>query len=214
MNVIHSKLRGSVLEDVFPAFVLLLTSVVLMLLVAPFDLLFERAGLLVFTLVLLGIAMFCLDRSQAERYEDREMTRAWFGAVGGVFAWKMVEMSGYLGGGELVSLMGILLFIMAWLILTTLLRHSLPVGPQLFLLVLMLSWAAHLFVAGQQQMEQWMPFMHQSLRISGFVALAGAVGAFASLLFRQHPPLSRFRMGVWMWFFLLIALYIFIGMAR
>ncbi len=211
MNIIHPKLRANILEGVFPAFVLLLTSVVLMLLVAAFDMLFDRAGLLVFALVLLGVAMFCLDRSQAEIYQEQEVPRAWFGAMGGVFAWKMVEMSGYLGEGELVSTMGVLVFIMAWLILTTLWRRSLPVDPQLFFLVLMLSWAAYLFVAGQVQLGQWLPFMHQSLRISGFLAPAGAAGTFAYLLFRQHMPLSRFRMGVWIWFFLLIALYVFNG---
>ncbi len=201
-------LRNKLVDGVLAGCVLVLLELLLILLIQPIELVFNRPGVLVYTVVLVAAAVICLERSIAGQPE--QTANAWWGVIGGMTGWMAVELSHYLGDQSLLSETGILVFIMAVLTSSVLWRKVAPPGLRYFLLVMLLSWVSHIGLLAAF-------FMALRFNANLFVILL-ATGVIAALVFgltlvsifwRSHAKSERFNAALVLWAAAMIMIFTF-----
>jgi hypothetical protein len=136
------ELRSKLVDGLLTPLVLILLSVLLALLIRPIDIIFQRPGLLIYTIILLALAIFTLERCVVPRYS--EAARACWGIVGGVFTWGVIEMSNFIGVQGLTSETGMISMVLVGLVVGVLWRKILPLGVKFFSVALLGGWVGHL----------------------------------------------------------------------
>ena len=148
---LHSKL----IDGLLPAVFLLLLTVIVDIFVRPINQQFGLPGLLVYSLAVLALSVFTLDRSLNTRLP--ETTRCWYGLVGGILAWSVVVFSSKMTLSDVLSNANILIFILLALLIATLWRRVLPIGSKFFAMALLLSWI------GQYFQTKWLSLINYCL---------------------------------------------------
>ncbi|HZU87507.1 MAG TPA: hypothetical protein VFF78_08490 [Anaerolineaceae bacterium] len=201
--------RSKIIDGFVPANLLFLFSVTLGIMVAPIQNVFGRPGLLIYTLSLLAVSIVCLERSIVTRY--LETWRAWYGAVGGLLAWTVIELINSFGAKALTSESGILTFIVVALVAGVLWKRVLPIGVQFFVFILLLSWGGHLVLVEQVVLQNIFPFLATSYQITGWVGVGGIVVGLAWLFSESETRIQRLWVANWLWFCAMIVIYVFRG---
>ncbi len=201
----QSKLTDGVLTMA----ALVLVWLTINLVVRPIELLFGQPGLLIYVLVLMAFAMYFLQQAMLSR--RLETIRVWFGIAGGLFAWAVVDLSGYMGGLKLPYLTAVVILIMVSLILALLWRNVLPQGVRFFGLTFLLSWIGNLIIRFQADLVNLSPVFYLTYRITAYLAILGAVLLLGWTIFRARRRVHRVSGALAVWFFISLALSVFWG---
>lgn len=203
---LREDLRSKLIDGALPFALLLVLSLLLGLLVRPFQV-FGSPGFLVFTLVLIGLSFYSLAQSVNDALQ--ETTRAWYGLVGGIFAWSASDVSILIGMTNLHEGTSFILWIMVALFSITLWRRVLPLGVKFWLQTILLSWAGQIYLSGATYLIHFVPAVSPLLIISGGLAVGAAVGAIVHLFVSTHGRTQRLWDALWLWFFVTMALMVF-----
>jgi hypothetical protein len=195
-------LRSKLVDGVLTALLLCLVTIVVALLARPIQELYGKPGMLVYTLAILALAIFHLDRSLVTRFP--ETTRAWFGVIGGLLAWTVTDFSAELGGFQVTSATSLLSAILLALVVATLWRKVLTLGVRFFALAYLLAWMGNLFLAGQNLLEQWLPPIPISASLTSYLAILAVMVTLWWLFFNTERRLERMWAAIWLWFFIAI----------
>ena len=166
-------------------------------------------GLLIYTLAMLALAYTCLELSVNGRVH--EYARAWYGMVGGLFAWTALETSSFIGLQLIAQLEGLLFLIMLGLFAAILWRHGLPIGAKFWLQTFLMSWTGHFILVTQQFLSPYTRIIDITYPLTGYLSITAALGVLIWIFSRSRTPISRLWGAVWMWFLVVIALYVFRG---
>jgi hypothetical protein len=180
----HSKL----FDGLLPALVLYLAMLVIMQ-AEVIASMFGGAGLLVYQLGLLAVAMFSLQRALAPRFS--ETARGWYGMAGGLLAWSVFELGQMVEKRSFSGPTMALTLIMAVLVTGLLWQRFLPVGARFFLATCLAYCAGHMMLAFSELLSSWSPVLLVLYRGIGFLSLAGAVGAQAWMFLFTDRRMQR-----------------------
>lgn len=202
--------RSKFSDGLAPALLLLLFANVMNILIVPVQGVFGKPGLLIYILLLLAVSVICLERSTAGKLE--ETWRAWYGAVGGMLGWQVVSMMNLIGDKNLVSHTGLLAMIMVALIAAVLWQRVLPVGPQIYLMAVMLNWTGFVLVVEQKFLLNRSDFFDFTLQLTFWLALIASLGALGWIMGRSKTRLSRLQGAVVLYFSLMMVIYVAFGL--
>lgn len=201
--------KSIVVDGLLLIVVLTLLSLLLNLLIAPIQSIFGISGLLVYAFVLLAICIYCLDRALVPGFY--ETTRAWYGAVSGVLSWMVVALTDSMGVNALTQISAAVWLILVSLITSILWRRVLPIGARYFFITLLMSWIARFLLVAKETLMQLDGDYLRYLNLSGYLAVFGALVAIIWMFLRARQRTQRMWMAVWTWFFVVIALGVFVG---
>ena len=210
-NFIASKsdLRSKLTDGVLAGGVLLMLDLLMILLVKPIQLIFENYGILVYTVILIALAVICLERSLALR--DPDITRAWWGIVGGMVTWAVIELSNWLGNQLVTNETGILLFLFVLLVISVLWRRIAPLGLRYFFLLAMLGWFGHAGLSSVIFLIGRLPQVSAILMGIGYTALTVIALSIVYIFVRSQTRLERINTAIVIWTAGMIAIYVFRG---
>jgi hypothetical protein len=200
-----SKLTDGLLSAV----VLYLLWMLVVLTIKPIEQRFGQPGLLVYTLGMMAVAMFLLQRAIFLR--QSETTRAWYGIASGSLAWSVVAVTTFLGAPMLANAGGFILMIMVSLIFMLLWRSALPIGMKFFGVTLLMNWAEFLLMQAQATLSDLSPIFALTFRVTGYLAIFGIVLAIGYILSYSRRRIQRVSAALVIWFFASLALYVFWG---
>ncbi len=203
--ILREDLRSKLIDGILPFALLLILSLLLGLLVRPFQV-FGPPGFLVFALVLSGLSFYSLAQSVNDALQ--ETTRAWYGLVGGIFAWSASDVSILIGMTNLHEVTSFILWIMVALFSITLWRRVLPLGVKFWLQTILLSWAGQIYLSGLTYLIRFVPVVSPLLIITGGVAVAAAMGVTVHLFVATHGRAQRLWDALWLWFLVTTALMV------
>ena len=202
-------LRSKLVDGLLIPLLLVLLSVLLALLIRPIDIIYQRPGLLIYTIILLAVAILALERCVVPRYSD--LLRACWGIIGGVFTWGVIEMSNFIGVRGLTSETGMISMVLVGLIVGVLWRKILPLGVKFFSVALLGGWVAHL---GLYYFNLAIN-MNSAQSSSGTFPILGLVLIGLSLVIllrnfiQSKSRLSRLWAGMILWMCIMLLIYIF-----
>lgn len=203
-----SELRSKLVDGVLAAAILLAVVVVTMLL----DRVFRNLGspyVLIYALTLIALAFYSLERGL--HHELPNTTRAWYGMVGGIFAWSAIRAAQIISMGSLASVNSVLLLIMAALFLGVMWRHGLPLGSHYWGQAFLLSWTGYLLIEGQKFLSQWSDVFTRTLTLTGYSALFAVILICVWLFGYSTNRLKRLIGALYITFCVTVALMIFMG---
>lgn len=203
-----SELRSKLVDGVLAAGILLLVVVVTLLL----NRVFRNMGapyVLIYALTLIALAFCCLEFGL--HHSLANTTRAWYGMVGGIFAWSAVRTAQLIGMGSLTSSNSILLLIMASLFFGVMWLHGLPLGVQFWLQAFLLNWFGNLVIEGQRYLSHWSNIFNNTLTLTGYTAILAVLLVGVWLFERSTNRLKRLRSALFASFCLTIILMVFMG---
>jgi hypothetical protein len=195
-------------EGIFTAALLYLFWILFAQVLRPIELVYGAAGLLIFTLALMAIAMLFLQLSLVVQYSDYK--RAWFGIAGGFFAWSVVEGNTRYGLPIPVPA-GFVPMIMAALIVFLLWRSHLPVGARFFSLTFLMHWAGFLLLSFQARLASFSPVLSLLFHITGVLAVLLLIIVLCWVLFQTQRKIQRATGALILWFLGSVILYVFRG---
>jgi hypothetical protein len=205
----RSDLRSKLTDGVLAGGVLVMLELVMILLIQPIQLLFLRSGILVYTVVLIALAVICLERCLALR--DPDMVRAWWGILGGMVTWAVIELSNWLGSQIVTNETGILIFLFVILMISVLWRRIAPLGLRYFFLLAMLGWLGHAGLASVIFLIGRLPQIGSILLGIGYAAVAVIVVAIVYIMVRSQTRLERINAAIAIWSAAMVAIYVFRG---
>jgi hypothetical protein len=204
-----TDVRSKLVDGLLAGGVLILLELVLILLIRPIQLIFSRPGMLVFTVSILAMSGFCLEQSLSDRYSD--WTRAWWGVIGGVFAWVTIELSVWLGNQILTGETGILMLMLVLLLVSVLWRRIALLGMRYFFILVLMGWIGHVVLKGIAFLAKFEPFFGIVLNICGYVSIVVLIGALLYNFFRTQNRLERLNSAIIIWFMVTIMIDVFRG---
>lgn len=204
-----TDVRSKLVDGLLAGGVLILLELVLVLLIQPVQVIFHRPGMLVFTVSLLAISGFCLEQSLSDRYSD--WTRAWWGVIGGIFAWVTIELSVWLGKHVLTGETGILMLMLAILIVSVLWRRIALLGMRYFFILVLMGWISYVVLNGIAFLAKIEPFFGVVLTVCGYVSIAVLVAAVLYNFFRTQNRLERLNSAIIVWLAATIMINVFRG---
>jgi hypothetical protein len=205
---VYGDWRSKLTDGIFASALLYLFWVLVALVIRPIELLYGDAGLLVYSLALLAASMFSFQLSLVVRYPD--VHRAWYGIMGGVLAWSVVEVNSHIDL-PMLSLSGFVPLIMVSLIVILLWRSHLPVGARFFSLTFLMNWAGVLLLNLQSRLAEVSPIFSLLYWVTGVVAVLVAILVLFWILFQTRRRIQRAGGALALWFLGSIILYIFRG---
>jgi len=205
VSQLKKDLRSKLIDGLLAAFFLLLLMVVMNIFVQLINQQFGNPGLLVYTLVILALSVFTLDRSLNTRLP--ETTRGWYGLVGGMLAWAVAVCSSNMAMVDVLGDANILIFLMVALVVTTLWRRVLPIGSKFFSLALLLCWIAQYFQTKMTIIDHFLPSLPGSFHWGSYLAVLAVIATFFWLFFYSDRRLKRLWASLWIWFFLALLIY-------
>lgn len=170
---------------------------------------FGTPGLLVYALCLLAVSMLALQQSLT--YRLSETRRAWYGIVGGFFAWAVVALSARFGTSLQPGLDSMILLMMVALIVLLLWKSVFPVGVRFFSLTFLLNWLVFIFASVQEGLSAFSPVFTLFYRATGIAAILVALLMISWILFQSRRRIERLRGALIVWILISLVVYIFFG---
>ncbi len=204
-----NDLRSKLTDGVLAGGVLLMLDLLMIFLIKPIQLIFENQGILVYTVILIALAVFCLERSLALR--DPDITRAWWGILGGMVTWAVVELSNWLGNQMVTNETGVLLFLFFLLVISVVWRRIAPLGLRYFFILAVLGWFAHAGLTSLIFLVGRLPQMSSILLGIGYASLAVILLSIVYIFVRSQTRLERINTAIVIWTAGMIAIYVFRG---
>ena len=205
----HSDFHSKVYDGLLPAVVMILITLLIPLFISPLENVFGSPGLLVYSVVLLAIGMYSLNRCII--YSLNEITRAWYGMLAGLFLWYAIESVTRIGQIQTPVVVAFILVILAALVVMTLWKPVFPLGIKFAVMMVMLNWSGRLFILTQVDFTFGMGFFQNTVPISGFMGLAGVFFFLLWMFIRADLKIHRMWAAVGVWFSVLLSMIIFMG---
>ena len=207
---VKKDIRSKIVDGLLCVVVLLALRELLFLLLIPFRLAFEtKAGILLYAVGMLAVSVFCLERSLLTRYS--EPYRAWYGMVGGLVGWIVIEVSNSIEAVQLVGVAGIISLLLTALVVSILWRRNiLPIGGRVYGLVILLSWVGHLLLTALGWLVKSLPFLGWIQFVAGGLCLAGGLLGIYLLMIKSDRRIQRLWYAVFIWYLLQTAFHLFI----
>ncbi len=205
----RNDLRSKLTDGVLAGGILLMLDLLMILMIKPIQLIFENYGILVYTVILIAVAVVCLERSLALR--DPDTTRAWWGILGGMVTWSVIELSNWLGNQSVTNETGVLLFLFVLLMISVLWRRIAPLGLRYFFLLAVLGWVGHAGLNSVIFLIARLPQMSAILTGIGYAALAVVLLSIVYIFVRSQTRLERINAAIVIWTAGMIAIYVFRG---
>src|SRR5512135_3426146 len=185
------ELRSKLLDGLLAPLVMVLLSVLLALIIRPVEIIFSRPGLLVYAVILLAAAVVSLERCVVLRYPDT--TRAWWGMLGGLLTWTVIEISNMISANSIVSETGVLSMMLVGLVVGVLWKKVLPLGVKFFAVTLIGAWASHLGLIGFRFLVQLSsdPGAYNAIPIFGLCIAGLSVLILAWTFFQSKNRMQR-----------------------
>jgi hypothetical protein len=204
---IRSKLLDGLLAPVF----LILITILVVLLIRPVEILFQRPGLLVYTVILLAGAVVSLERSVVLRFPDA--ARALWGTVGGLLTWAVIELSNLIGNQGAINQTAILLLMLVGLIVGVLWKKVLPLGVKFYTVTFLGGWIGHLGVQGIQFVLKLSsdPSANGTYQMIGFSLIGLCVIIMGWIFLQSKSRIQRLWGTVALWLCAILLIYIFRG---
>ena len=205
------ELRSKLLDGLLAPLVLVLLSILLALIIQPVEIVFSRPGLLVYSVILLAAAVVSLERCSVLRYPDT--TRAWWGMLGGILTWTVIETSNMISSNSLVTETGVLSMMLVGLVTGVLWKRVLPLGVKFYAVTLLGAWASHLGLIGFQFIVKMNadPGANNANPILA-ISIAGIIVIIlAWTFFQSKNHLQRLWVSLALWLCAMLIIFIFRG---
>lgn len=203
------NVRSKLTDGLLAAGVMVLLEVMLILFVNPILILFDRPGMLVYTVVLVALAAICLDRSLSNR--DSEMTRAGWGIIGGIVTWVVIEFSSFLGRQSLINETGILNLMVVVLLASVIWRKLPYIGLNYFLSIALIGWLSQVCIASLRFLTSFEPRIETVFIGMGVLAAILMASSIGYIFFRSRTRLERLNAALVIWFSAILMIYVFRG---
>jgi hypothetical protein len=203
------ELRSKLVDGLLAGGVLVLLELLIILLVKPVQQIFGRPGLLVYTVTLMAIGVVCLEQSLS--VQKGELYQAWWGTLGGILGWVVIEISASLGGQSMIGETAILSLMFLFLIVTALWRHTHLPGFRYFVLMALLGWLGHVAIQGLNLLVSLAPQLGLTINLLGYLAGAGLAVAILYNFIGTHNRQERLDAAIMAWFAAIIMIYAFRG---
>ncbi len=203
----RQDIKSKLLDGIVTAAGLYFVAMTITLLVFPIRAALGRPGLLIYTLILMAISVFCVERSiQMRIYEP---VRAHYGMFAGLIGWTSISLSNDLGIPSISSVTGILVMILFTLTITRLWKRSLPLGGRFYAIAMMLAWVAELIIDTRPEIIRIYPFLDRIYPFCGFAALLGCILTVFWIFTQTYKRLDRLSAAPILAFFAVIAANLF-----
>jgi len=203
------ELRSKLVDGLLAGSVFVLLELLLILLIKPVQVIFSRPGLLVYTVSLMAVGVLCLEQSLSA--EKDEMNQAWWGTLGGILGWVVIELGTWLGGQSMIGETAIFSLMFILLIVSSLWRHTRLVGFRYFALLIFLGWIGHVAIQGIVLLVTYMPQLGMTLTIIGLLAGVGLATALLYNFFGTRSRQERLDAAIMAWFAVMVLIYAFRG---
>lgn len=206
---IKRDLTSKLIDGIGAGVILLMLAGLISFLRGPFDRLLGRPGLLAYTLGVLALAIYFLDRSAAPRTTDTR--QGWAGMVSGVLGWNVIQLSVELGGVVVPRITEVLLFLMIGLVAVALWKNVLTVGVQFFTIIILLNWSISLLRVGVETLSPQLGYIQNIWRIIGVLCVPTLLIMLAWMFYYSERRMQRLWVGLWVWFFIALMGVVFFG---
>jgi hypothetical protein len=204
-----NDLRSKLTDGVLAGGVLVMLELLMILLIQPIRLLFLAPGILVYTVVLIAISVICLERCLSLR--DSDTVRVWWGILGGMVAWSVVELSNWLSSQAVTNEAGVLLFLFLALMISVIWRRIAPLGLRYFFTLAILGWFGHAGLTSLMFLVERLPEVTTILLGIGYLAIAIMAIAILYIFARSQTRLERINAAIVIWAASMVAIYVFRG---
>lgn len=205
------EIRSKLLDGLLAPLVLILITILVALLIRPVEILFQRPGLMVYTVVLLAAAVVSLERSVVLRFPDA--ARALWGIVGGLLTWTVIELSTMIGEQGIISQTGVILLMLVGLIVGVLWKKVLPLGVKFYTVTFLGGWIGHLSLNGIRfvlDMNEDSAAAN-TIQMIGFSVIGVCVIIMGWIFLQSKSRIQRLWGTVALWLCAVLLLYIFRG---
>lgn len=171
---------------------------------------FGRPGLLIYSVSILAVSVFCLDRSLHSTLSD--YVQAWWGVLGGLSAWVSIELNSYLGRQELTSETGMLNLMLVLLVASVLWRRVAPLGLRYYFLMLFLGWIGHSGLVSLAFLTNTVePNLAFIIPVVGYIAFGMMILSLVYIFMRSRDQIDRLNAAMALWFTAMVMIYAFRG---
>ncbi len=207
--VSNTDLRSKLTDGVLAGGVLIMLELMFILFITPIKEVFGNPGLLVYTVSLLAVTVICLERCLTIRNPD--MIRAWWGVLGGMTAWVVIELNNWLGNQSITNETGLLNLFLALLMVSVLWRRIAPLGLRYYFLLAFMGWIGHVALAALSFLTRTMVQLQMLVPLIGYLAGAVIVVGVFYIFLRSQTRLERLNAAIVIWLSAMIMIYIFRG---
>jgi hypothetical protein len=197
-----SKLTDGMLAAVSMYLLLLMV----MLLVRPIQFVMGKPGLFIFTVILIAISVYFLERSLVSRLPD--WGKAWYGLIAGLLAWIAISLSNDLGTQSITSITGILVLLLFSLTITRLWKRYLPVGGRFYGLSIMIAWTGQLIISSRTFLTGFYPRLAVAYHLLGYIAVISGLVITWWIFTQTERRLQRLYLAPGLAFCIVMAAYL------
>ncbi len=161
-------------------------------------------GFIVYIIIAVLVTGVCLKKSLNNNLS--EISKAWFGIVGGMTAWTVIELGEILGLAEIESEIGIHIFILVGIFVWFLWKFF-PVGSRFFIFVFLLNWGGHIVIHFQRYLSGFWDIFHLILLIYPWLVLSVSVLIIYWVFKRSKNRIDRLYAAGWLYLFIFTFIY-------
>ena len=158
-----------------------------------------REGLIVY--IITAMVVVGLSLKQSLNNNLSKVSRVWYGIVGGMFAWVVMELGEILGFSSIESEEGFHIFILAG-IFTSFLWRYLPIGVRFFVFIFFLNWGGHIVIHLQKYLANSWEFFHTTLLIYSWMALPASLYTVYWIFSKSDTRVQRLYAAGWLYLFM------------
>ncbi len=191
----RSDLKSKLFDGLLPAFLItaILAGLIGLLFLARVG---GTAGFVVYTIAAILVTGVCLRRSLKD--DLSEVAGAWWGIIGGMAAWTVMELGEILGFAEVEDQEGVLMFLLVSIFVWLMWRHF-PVGARFFVFIFLLNWGGHIIIHLQKYLSEFWEFFDITLSIYPWMALAAGVAVVYWIFSTSRTGIERLYAAGWLY---------------
>lgn len=156
------------------------------------------AGFIIYIVTAVSVVGICLKSSLNDRVS--EVSRAWYGIVGGMSAWTVIELGEILGFAGVESKDGFHLFILASIFIWFLWRYF-PVGARFFIFIFFLNWGGHMIIHLQKYLGNLWDIFQTTLLIYSWTTIPAGFFIVYWIIKKSETRIERLYAAGWLYLF-------------
>ncbi len=155
-------------------------------------------GFFIYVIAMILVAGICLKFSLNDHIS--EVSRAWYGIIGGMAAWTVLELGEMLGLAGIECKDGTHMFILA-AIFTWLLWKYFPIGARFFIFIIFLNWGGHIIIKVQEYLGEYWDIFQIILVLYSWAALPLAALTVYWIFTKSETRIQRLYAAGWLYLF-------------
>lgn len=162
------------------------------------------AGFVIYTVAAFALATFCLYRSLKDNLS--EVSRIWYGILGGMAAWTVLELGELLGFAGIECEEGVLLLLLAGMV-TYFLWKVFPLGAKFFIFIFFINWGGHVVIKAQDFLGEIWGIFNTTLVVYSWLAIPLALITIYLACTKCDTREKRFYAAGWLYLFIFTAVH-------